>query len=1216
MAKLNITWPYFLYCNDNPTEAFEDMCRRLFIAEYLKGKKRPHTDHNTPGVEVLPILEPERDDGQPLRRISFQAKFVDSTSSGYSKIKESAIQTVKHHKGNLDLVYLFCNKTLTTTSKTYKDIVNIYQAAGIETVPISNVDLLDMINDYPDIAEYFFQKRRAADIITPDELSDSGLSIDKIIESLSSGSGVIQQQSIGTGLAKELIAEKLELCKKYALSMKLDSLEQELQKLFSHGQSEFEGAGTAYFYSLLLKLHKGIDFDADLNKCDIYFYSEAKWIIDFYRTTKTLSAEEFISHSPLIQIFIVDRMFAPEHWQDIIALWKTVKDHIDPSIKPQFDLYYGLSLFNIQEYEKAGEVLHALVETSNDERVRFYACITDILFENSFYQTGMEGHHQKLADLLSELDSYFELNQYQQQKSLVTAIKMETLYHLGISEKRYLDRAIEEYKELPELIHNNEYIRFYYALCLELSGKKEDASEIYASLNWENDPSVAERYMICNILNDHEDTALSIYSSIDQKNSLIEAIFLLALKRSNADNYIGVFQETLNRYESSLEDVITIAYYTDGCDTAKSIVLPRLIELSTEEQLKALPIHSKINMIVFLSQCGEIILLESVLKTIEDVSAINSYAVGEIYRALFDTANREYANEEKRIDKPLKFEAVERIADAFLATGQFKKYFLQIKVLCAGAKRMPFSSLKYSKELFEITHDEEMARNIVALLFDRKIASYAEYAPYMEVLERSEKPDCCMAAATASLMLGKEDAADYHAYRALYYLNDKDDYKIYKSFFGFCSYNLRAYQHDASFNSVKGSKVLTLEELTTDEQPPRLIICLDSEAELSYEGNHSMGIDHLTPSAPDYIKLCGCGLNQVIKIRGKNYKIIHIASRVQYGWSYVFKKIQEKPEMFRDSVWVITTKDTGEMLKQMKELTDNTEQINTLLTYYHFKDNNIGIPIDVLVSGNYDKYIDAVRYLLFQKNEAYYAGPPINEDETGKRYVPSLSTLVLLAVLGRIDVMEAFKEQIIIPDSYLRFIQAEYSNAVISSNKSTTTLFFVEDKPVLQEMDKTIPELWENILVFCKTCVTESITDQERIDSSFANEISGEQFFSDMKISFIHLDALLLAKKEKATLLCDDLFFRKMATSLNIRSVNIVSLIQHYTDLDYSVPLIKELSKTNYIYIPILYRNDEEFCEIVSYLTDGEKKDLYYGDIFRRFFEVRDQIMKQLFGDN
>ena len=65
--------------------------------------------------------------------------------------------------------------------------------------------------------------------------------------------------------------------------------------------------------------------------------------------------------------------------------------------------------------------------------------------------------------------------------------------------------------------------------------------------------------------------------------------------------------------------------------------------------------------------------------------------------------------------------------------------------------------------------------------------------------------------------------------------------------------------------------------------------------------------------------------------------------------------------------------------------------------------------------------------------------------------------------------MEAFKKQIIIPDSYLGFIQAEYSNAVINSNKSTTTLFFVEDKPVLQEMDKIIPELWENILVFCKT---------------------------------------------------------------------------------------------------------------------------------------------------
>lgn len=80
MAKLNITWPQFAMCNENPTKSFEDMCRRLFTAEFLKGKYRPHADHNNAGIEVLPILEPEREDGQDQKRISFQCKYVERPS--------------------------------------------------------------------------------------------------------------------------------------------------------------------------------------------------------------------------------------------------------------------------------------------------------------------------------------------------------------------------------------------------------------------------------------------------------------------------------------------------------------------------------------------------------------------------------------------------------------------------------------------------------------------------------------------------------------------------------------------------------------------------------------------------------------------------------------------------------------------------------------------------------------------------------------------------------------------------------------------------------------------------------------------------------------------------------------------------------------------------------------------------------------------------------
>ena len=39
------------------------------------------------------------------------------------------------------------------------------------------------------------------------------------------------------------------------------------------------------------------------------------------------------------------------------------------------------------------------------------------------------------------------------------------------------------------------------------------------------------------------------------------------------------------------------------------------------------------------------------------------------------------------------------------------------------------------------------------------------------------------------------------------------------------------------------------------------------------------------------------------------------------------------------------------------------------------------------------------------------------------------------------------------------------------------------------------------------------------------------------------------------------------------------------------ISFIKELSKTNYIYVPIRARNDKEFIEILENVLDGKKKN-------------------------
>ena len=108
----SITWSQFETCNPNTQTAFENMCRLLFNRFFFDNEAILHSNPNNPGVEVNPAVCLKAD-----KRISFQAKYFSALD--YAQIKHSVEQTVKYYSGQLDVMYLYCNKDLTTTSKPY-----------------------------------------------------------------------------------------------------------------------------------------------------------------------------------------------------------------------------------------------------------------------------------------------------------------------------------------------------------------------------------------------------------------------------------------------------------------------------------------------------------------------------------------------------------------------------------------------------------------------------------------------------------------------------------------------------------------------------------------------------------------------------------------------------------------------------------------------------------------------------------------------------------------------------------------------------------------------------------------------------------------------------------------------------------------------------------------------------------------------------------------
>ena len=152
MNVKKITWQNFITVNEpNPQQAFEKMCRVLFAKMLQTEPRNINSSPNNPGVEVNPIRNSKGE------FVSFQAKFF-LASVDYSQIENSMQTAINNYNGNLDIVYLYCNKDFTQDTKGYRRIVEMLCLAGISVIPVTNEQILQDIieNCYSTIGNLYF----------------------------------------------------------------------------------------------------------------------------------------------------------------------------------------------------------------------------------------------------------------------------------------------------------------------------------------------------------------------------------------------------------------------------------------------------------------------------------------------------------------------------------------------------------------------------------------------------------------------------------------------------------------------------------------------------------------------------------------------------------------------------------------------------------------------------------------------------------------------------------------------------------------------------------------------------------------------------------------------------------------------------------------------------------------------------------------------------
>ena len=479
----NLSWAQFELFNDNTTDAFEEMCKDLFICEYLKDSSNPHADHNNPGVEVLPILEPVRADGQPQRRISYQAKYFEKNISD-AQIKHSLQEAVEHYSGRLDAIYLFCNRVISTETARYQKYANVLRSANIQLELVTNKDIFTLIRKYPRVANYFFQDRKR------DLTGANNLMGNVTFASSVSELEPTMAPDATAALIQELLNEKLGRCRDDICRLEFGKLKSELESLKKTGAVD----GRIQFYNVLFTAHSKEDFSDKISSLPEELKEEAYWLKGFVRNMREITIEEYAALSIETQVVTLDCLFTSQHWDWIVKLYED-RGKVASEVIMALDFHTALSFFNMGECDKAHEILSRLYSQHHEQRFYLYDICSQLHKANREYVFGKDENLVK--DLLSKLDGIKEhvADQIKANAPMIAVLELQACFNLGATDKAYLDQAFTRYESYSEETKTYDGVRLFTGLCFEMAGDLERASQLFSECSWKSEETVASRYL-------------------------------------------------------------------------------------------------------------------------------------------------------------------------------------------------------------------------------------------------------------------------------------------------------------------------------------------------------------------------------------------------------------------------------------------------------------------------------------------------------------------------------------------------------------------------------------------------------------------------------------------------------------------------------------------------------------------------------------------------
>lgn len=1001
-------------------------------------------------------------------------------------------------------------------------------------------------------------------------------------------------------LLNDLMKSKLLYCRDLLLRGRFEPLKIELDSVFENDISTLEDNTKVKicFYRFCQAICNGekTDYESVVKFLSGKYLVEAVWINKFYKSEDSFILDEFALHLPETQSVILQRLFIAQQFSVLISLSNRSFKDIEEIIQLEILFYAGLAYFNIGDYLTASSILSELCKDSNQLHYRFYAVIAEIHKYNKYYIDGRDDVNIEQA--LQELNKMKSDKIYVKNAELVASTELIGYFNLGKTNKFYADEGIKKYLGYNLVIRRIPIIKHLCGLLYELKHDFNNAIDVYLSMDWKNDTDVAHRLFACYISLQEYENIIDRFKQLEGPDSKTQGLYLLALKLKGDNNsFRKKLTESVKRYGDSFSNLFYIAVIVVDITDYKDIVEKQIrMMLDSGIKFKGLGIQLLTGYAYMFSHFCNLSLLSSVICEIDKLSDLVDEVVREIYNGICFTLQK-YDKEKSNFNIPDEVETAEKLIDRFLVEKVYEENFLWLKIICQKIKKKELSILKYLKKLFIIAHDANAAADI--LLLQRKHKKYDnELNDYLQAVQQSPVAGHVMVAAITYQHLGRYNEADFFSYKALYVLNDRDDFEIFQKYLFLHLNNLGHEDTPVTLERANEKCVVSLVSESDDEEK-EWKLCLDGESDFSDDNNHSLGIDHINRNNRNFAKLSACVRSQVINIDGKKYRVKDILTRTVYAFRFVLSKVDQYPEKFKDVFWPIPVNDSEDLIKKLDVFFDNNVHEDSLFNAYISESLKSRMPIDLLLRGDYKNYFSTIVKLLYTPDMAFYAGEAVIEEKMDDKYVITISTLAILALMGWVKLLDPIKDRLICPESYISFLQKINSEEINLQKVSPGSIGkSTDEKLILIDNDPRIPELWEEMLKLCEEIKQIPVTDEERISYKIIDGLTGEQLITGFKIDIIQLDSLIVASKTHATYLCEDFFFRKIARSHNIKDLNFTSFLYHFINKDTAVEVVKKLSETNYVFTPFIYRSLEEARMIANNLMTGKKKKELYGMFF------------------